>query len=517
MSVTAVVPMEIEIKLALPAVPADAAGWAAQLARIPLLARRKVLRQQVHSVYYDTPAQTLRAQRAALRLRRVGTPEQPQWLQTLKTAGRSDSALSQRGEWEMPVAGPALELAALHDSPWPQMDAAGDIAAALVPCFVTDFERTTWRVTQPGGVMVEVALDVGTISAAGHTAPLCELELELLAGPPAALFALAQKIARTVPVLPLAASKAERGFALAQHGQALTVVTARPKQLPLQRPTVQALARCVLGEMFQQFSANLYGLQSGAAAPEWAHQARVGWRRFRSVCRLLRPLLAAWPMPDATALRPLHSHLGHLRDLQVAQTETLPRWVDAYVDGDAARAAAWQALQVHLEQAVARQLQLVRDSLAQPAVGQTLLAVSHWLETLDGPLARVSNSTAPLPRRQAKRWVRRRMERLAHAWQLALNAALDLQPEPLHRARILAKRLRYCTEALAVWLPRRMRHQHRTAQHWQMQLGTARDVAQASVLAAHCAADSGLVEFLRGVALGQARVVASSAAPAQQG
>ena len=49
---------ETEIKLALPGaqgVSPDA--LAAQLARVPALARRKAVRQQVYSVYYDTPGQ----------------------------------------------------------------------------------------------------------------------------------------------------------------------------------------------------------------------------------------------------------------------------------------------------------------------------------------------------------------------------------------------------------------------------------------------------------------------------
>lgn len=66
-----------------------------------------------------------------------------------------------------------------------------------------------------GGAAIEVALDVGVIAADGRTAPVCELELELLSGAPEALFRLAGQIARRVAVLPLSASKAQRGFALA--------------------------------------------------------------------------------------------------------------------------------------------------------------------------------------------------------------------------------------------------------------------------------------------------------------
>ena len=58
---------ELEIKLALPA--PNPAGLAQQLARLPALARRQPVHKQVDNIYYDTPAQVLRAQRMALRLR----------------------------------------------------------------------------------------------------------------------------------------------------------------------------------------------------------------------------------------------------------------------------------------------------------------------------------------------------------------------------------------------------------------------------------------------------------------
>ena len=501
------IPTEIEMKLALPvANPAEGADWAARVAKAPALARRKAVCQQVYSVYYDTPEQVLRGQRAALRLRRVGSPAQPQWLQTLKTAGHSDSALSQRGEWEIPVPGPALALELLHDSPWPRMDRGGAVSAKLVPCFVTDFERTTWHIQQRDGSEIEVALDIGSITADGRSAPLCELELELLAGPPSALFALAERLAHSLAVLPLAASKAQRGYALLQAA-ATDPVRARPPKLS-RRWTLATIARRTLGEMFLQFTANLHALQS-ADDPELVHQARVGWRRFRSLWRLLRPALVDLPLPNGQALKPLLEQMGALRDLDVALTETLPALADGYIQGDAARAQHWQALQASLLQAREKERAAVRQALAQPVVGQALLALTHWLETLDGPLvtpalkAPKSASTYKYP---AQHWVRRRTQRLADRLEMALHDSSNDHVDPLHHARILAKRLRYSTEALAALLPGRLQRSHIAAGQWQESLGAARDLAQAGVLAARVGAPPELVGFLRGVAVGHAKV-----------
>ena len=512
-------PTEIEIKLALPGV--DAQAVVAALAASPVLARRKHQRQTVFSQYFDTPEQALRRQRVALRLRRLdggSSTEQPQWRQTLKTAGQGDSALSVRGEWEMAVPGPALALELLHNSPWPQMDAQGTLSATLQPCFVTEFERTTWQVRQRDGSHIEVALDIGTITAEGRSVPLCELELELLAGPPAALFALAQRIARTVAVLPLAASKAERGFNL-QQSATVAPVLAKPPAVTAKAP-LSAIARRVLGEAFVQFTANLYALQT-AEAPELVHQTRVGWRRFRSLWQLLHPLLTSIALPSLEALRPLLDSLGHLRDSDVARTQTLPPLAQAsaldnlHVSGDEVM-QEWERLQTVLAQAAHQELLVVRSLLAEPAVGAALLDLSHWLETIDGPLA----ATVPLPKRKAKAKAQnkaqkrdiqalrqRAMQQAQRLDQLVAQCIHDHTPEGIerqHRVRILAKRLRYSVHALAPILPKHLQQQHRVAQALQERLGTERDLLQARHLAARCGGSPLWLAFLQGVAVARA-------------
>ncbi len=503
-------PTEIEVKLALPG--ADVQAVVAALAASPVLARRKAQRQTVFSQYFDTPDQALRRQRVALRLRRLGSPEQPQWRQTLKTAGQGDSAFSVRGEWEMPVPGPALALELLQDSPWPQMDADGCLSAALQPCFTTEFERTTWLVRQRDGSQIEVALDIGSITAAGRSVPLCELELELIAGPPAALLALAGRIARSVAVLPLAASKAERGFAL-QQSASVTPVLAQPPHIS-PNDSLARIARCVLGEAFLHFTANLYRLQTDDA-PELVHQARVGWRRFRSLWRMLRPLLPSeLALPPLQALQPLLEPLGALRDLDVARTETLPPLAQAYAQHSPPEAGAelaqqWQQLQTALGEVASQQRAAVRAALGQPSVGAALLAVSHWLELLDGPLA-AAGVALPSAKAQARdiQALRRSALRLAkRLGQMLRQCQHDHSPEGIerqHEVRILAKRLRYNVHALAPLLPKRLQQQHRSAQQLQERLGVERDLLQARHLVARWGANPLWLAFLQGVVAARA-------------
>ncbi len=487
---------EIELKLALPA--PDPAALAQRLARLPLLARRQASTQRLHNIYYDTPAQDLRQQRVALRLRRVGSEKRPRWLQTLKTGGQEDSALSQRGEWEEPVPGAALQRRALKETPWSHLDPDGAIFRALEPCFVTTFQRTLWTVRRRNGSVVEVALDIGHIEAGDQRSPICELELELLAGPPQALFDLAQLIARDIAVLPASQSKAQRGYALAQ-GVIDMPQRAQPPALGAKLSVAEAAQR-VLRESFSQFTANLSALRHSDDA-EVVHQARVGWRRFRSACRLFRTALPAdVPPPSRLPLQTLLTFLGELRDLDVARIDTLPPLAAAYAAGDPQRAQAWLALSASLLQASTLARKAVRFALQAPAVGACLLATTQWIEGLSAlPSAGSADAAPPEP---LTRWARQRLVHLRRQLKRALKQAPS--PTQQHRVRILAKRQRYAIEALRPLLPKqRTERWYQQACSLQTTLGATRDLMLASTLATTLEANRGLAEFLRGVAVGR--------------
>ena len=480
--------MEIELKLALPFT--DPKRLLALLGRAPPLARRQASTTSLRNIYFDTPEQALRRQRVALRLRRVGSNGAPQWLQTLKTSGQADSALSQRGEWELAVDGPALSALALQGTPWPDIDPKGRLWPTLAPCFETNFERTCWLVRRRDGSAVEVAWDRGRIVAGDRVTSLCELELELRSGPPSALFELARHLARRVPVLPLSASKAERGFALA-HGGPSEPQRADPPALVPALALAQA-AQLVLREAFGQFLANLHTLVD-ADDPEIVHQARVGWRRFKSLWRLFRPALAPFPAPDWQPLDGLLTALGLLRDLDVARGQTLPVLRDAFTGGQARRERAWQTM-LHgmAHRAVQQRLQVV-GALSQAPVGECLLATTEWIENL-GEGAEPDHAAL-------KPWVRQRTRRLHRRLRAAQSNAVG--EADLHRVRILAKRLRYSVDALQALLPqRKAKAWLRQALDLQGDLGSRRDRVQAAKLVADLGTAAELAAFLRGVAAG---------------
>ena len=488
--------MEIELKLALPTT--HPAGLAHRLAQIPLLARRKAVQQHLHNTYYDTPEQALHQQRIALRLRRLDSKTgESQWLQTLKMGGTSDSALSQRGEWETAVPNAQLDADQLAATPWSTLDPTGDLFAALVPCFTTQFARTTWTLRQRDGSVVEVALDIGQITVGGKTTPICELELELLAGEPKALFGLALQIAATVASLPLGISKAERGYALARNALNAPQQARPPALVPDQSVADAALS--VLREAFSQFTGNLNGLLH-SDDPELVHQARIGWRRFKTSLKLFKKIFGTDAPTALPNLRLLLGILGALRDLEVASQQTLPMLANAYTDGDPRRQTHWRAMEHALTQATDHQRDLLHAALRDPTVGAALLATTGWLE-LD--VAQWASAAVADPRHPSQEWARQQVKRWHGQLKNALATATE-SVESAHRVRILAKRLRYGIETLRPLLPkRRAKHWHLQASQLQADMGSKRDILQALAIASRLHVAPGLVEFIRGVAAAQ--------------
>lgn len=488
--------LEIELKFALPAGDlGELEGW---VQRLPLFSRRKPTRLKLFNIYYDTPEHLLRSKKMALRLRQIGSPDQPKWVQTLKTSNHPESALSQRGEWEFAVPGNQLDLGTLLEStPWGEFDSDGVVFRALKPCFSTAFERTLWTLKHKDGSCVEVALDWGRVNVDGKSAPICELELELRAGCAESLYQTALGIAQAVPLLPLNVSKAERGYRLIQD-TLMAPVLARSLMLSKDMPLLE-LARQVLHEMFWQFCSNLNQIRV-SDAPEILHQARVGWRRFRSGVKFFGQQLALTGTPNLLAMRPLMNAMARMRDLDVAAYETLPMFSASYIAGNLERQADWEGLEKALNLQMREQRQALLAELQNPKLGLCLLALTHWLEVpwpvderqLRGSASKLSVSD----------WAKRRVIKLVDRLKAHPSETDDFAAQ--HQLRITAKRLRYSVEAVRALLPKqRVKHWYQMATRLQAQLGSQRDLLQAvNIISALPIADE-IKAFMRGVCCAQ--------------
>ena len=220
-------PAEIELKLS---ISPENVPKLARIQQLKSATRGRAVTTKLYSIYYDTPEFALRDQGAALRLRRAGS----RWVQTLKTAGRVEAGLHQRDELETPAAGPD-----------PQLHRAGPVQRRArcwpIPSSRSSCARCSSRSSSaprassslspaPGSSFAWIAAR----SLAGDAQlPISEIELELKSGPPLALLDFALGLLEQVPLRLEAASKAERGYALAEGLLAAPVKASAPLLQPV--------------------------------------------------------------------------------------------------------------------------------------------------------------------------------------------------------------------------------------------------------------------------------------------
>ena len=459
-------PLEIELKLAVPA------EQVAAFLRLMSRRRGTAVKQVLHTRYFDTVDFDLGRQGIALRVRRAGR----RWLQTLKSEGQRAGGLSTREEYETPTQRGALDWGRFPDTA--QARVADDLRKRLGIRFETRFERTAWQITGQGGARIEVALDVGTLSAGERSQPICEIELELLSGHVDALFALAQTWAQRLDLVPFDLSKAERGGRLA-HGE--TPGPVKSASLVLDRSmTVEEGFAASCQACLAQFQANLPGLLFagsegpglnrreassgtglGSASPppqpspvegeganagpepinddiEYVHQARVALRRLRAALRVYRK---ACVLPPAMldGLRAIAASLGAARDWDVLCSETLAAIAPHYDDP-----SDWQHWMAGLEAHRAGVRENMRQELAGAHPGAWLLAFQQWLLQHGW---RSSPAETRLLQMAPQLDAARRILKKGHRGIVRRAREFErLSPPERHALRIAMKRQRYAAE-----------------------------------------------------------------------
>lgn len=467
---------EIELKLRLRA--QDVATLRARLNRLG-----RARREHIDSVYYDTPDQRLAAAKAALRLRAVGQGRGRRWVQNVKTQD-SVEALSMRGEWERPAPRGRIDTASLADSPLAPIlgshSAGGAKASArpfanLRPVFRTVFDRTAWDLVLDDA-HIEAVIDLGEIRAGDYSEPICEAELELLAGSPGALLDLALQLAGVagrkhadLSLVPYGVSKAARGYRLASGAGpaplAASFSTAYRAFTPAQRVGAAGRRLVAIGMSVVLTNAAHFALDGDC---EFVHQARVAIRRMRAGLDLLGA--AAEPPPVVMrGLRMWAGRFGRVRDWDVLCGDHLPPLAAAAAPRVA---GTWQNVCAVAVKRRDRARALLYRQLQTPAFAEFALRSLHWSASVP---------TKPGKRLAAfaRKAVRARLRRLA----VAGRTFSKLPKERQHKVRIQAKGLRYGIEMLQASLPKKLRAGISALARFQDAAGSAQDalIVQAAV------------------------------------
>lgn len=427
---------ETELKLQLPSslVEFDAAEL---LHRLAPHGHGRGVTKKLRAVYFDTAERDLAKRGMALRIRQVGRKR----IQTLKaphTNGASNGTIGLQTfrEFEAEVESAEPSLTKIADRALAR-ELRREIWPRLQPVFQTDFDRTSWRVPFRGSD-IEVSWDRGGIIAGDRREPIHELELELKGGGSKALFGAAEELLETVPFRLGHATKAARGYALADDA-APKPQKATPVDLD-DGDTVATAFEKIAANCIAQMRANELAILADAD-PEAIHQFRVALRRLRAIVGACRELIddsihAIWSID----LRWAQRAFGPARDLDVLVAETLSP-LGAHIPSDdafrrflsvaeVARAEARReaVLALHNPRYAAMQLQLFQG-----------LADGAWRHVLGG-------QQLSLPVREfAERLIQarhKRVMRLGERW-------AELPDPELHRLRLFGKKLRYIAAAFA--------------------------------------------------------------------
>ncbi|WP_142847758.1 CYTH and CHAD domain-containing protein [Telmatospirillum sp. J64-1] len=431
---------EVEVKLAL-----DPA-MVTKFRRNPSLkqmAQGKAATSKLVSTYYDTEDARLRRAGLTLRVRQIGDRR----LQTVKGEAAKNNPYD-RFEAETEIAGDMPDLTVV------QVEAVHQAlgGAELKPVFVTEIERTIWQLEMEGARM-ECALDQGRISVPGAgdlTEPVCEVELELISGPPVRLFEVAKALNAHTPLRIDLTTKAKRGYILGTEIEPEATASDAPA-LKAKYTTRIAFAE-ILRSCLLQILANEKVARLGVDI-EGVHKMRVGLRQMRAALTLFKDVLPALEREGmAVALKDFQRCLGEARDLDVFLEETL-RPLSEHFPDEAGLALLIEAAQAERGKAY----DALRAAMDQPSFTDLLLDLEIWIHGWRHD----DEGAGSAPPSDVNDWLDRPVKDFAAK---ALNKRYrkvgklgrhikDLPMPELHALRIELKKLRYGVEFFASLYP----------------------------------------------------------------
>jgi triphosphatase len=385
------------------------------------------------STYYDTPDAALKERGLTLRVRE----QNGNFIQTVKAGGPAAEDLLTRGEWEDAVAENRPDPLAAQSGPRLPKETTG----GLRPFFVTEVTRTIFAVEPVPGTAIEAAIDKGEIRAVEKAGvePISEVELELKDGDAAVLYDLAAQLLEVAPLRIEARSKSERGYQLAEHGEAVPqAVHAGPVILDRDMTVgvaLQSIGRSCLAQLLRNEPAVL------SAQPEGVHQMRVAVRRLRSAISSLKKVLPPedldWIVEE---LRWLGGMLGPARNLDVFATELLPAARSRLPDEP-----GWDALAAILDRLRIGAYDQLRDAIESRRYTTGMLRLLRWFEVPDRRQHRALDETKPVapPIGEVVPWVLDRRRRKVTRRGKGFG---HLAPPERHKLRIAVKKLRYTIE-----------------------------------------------------------------------
>ena len=409
-----------------------------------MAARPGPSRSKLVSTYYDSAERALARHSLTLRVRKAGS----RYVQTVKSAGKTagksagagGASMLGRGEWEDEVAGEHPDLGAAQTGRF----LSPAVGERLQPVFCTNIVRVAIPLAPAPQTRIEAAVDRGAIRAPlrDRAEPISEIELELLEGPPTALYDVALQLLDVAPIRLELRSKAERGYLLAAN-DGRTADATHFGGLVLDpeedgESVLQEFGRACLTQLLGSEAAALGGEAEGV------HQMRVALRRLRAILSafsMLIPKDRRDPLDDE--IKWLTKALGTARNYDVFAKDTIGAAKKAAID-----AAGLDRLGKAAERRRRAAYANVRRAIRSPRYTALLLRLMRWFDgrqwrdedgsPADKRLSWPVRAIAPLVLDRRRRTAKKRSRGFS-----------DQSPEQRHKLRIALKKLRYTTELFA--------------------------------------------------------------------
>lgn len=358
--------MELELKLQL----ADPRRWSELLSALPIgasAAEKTPRRIPMEARYFDTPGRALQKAKMALRVRREGAS----WVATVKTDGSARGGLHQRGEWNVPVAGPDPDPGHFEGQPIAQELKTRIGGEALLALYVTRFDRYLWNLRLPDDSLIELAADRGHILVNGKRRPILEVELELKSGTLSGLLEAAARLAAAFPLRLESRSKLHRALLLAGECQDAAPSLSALPELPAATSATAKAASLLRQALHDALSAEAWLLRNPR---DKSGLGRLHESQFRllGLLHLFKPLLAQ-AKQHIDALEAWHQ--GPAQAMQIAAMAKAWKKIGKHMPHNAAAPAPLSDLLARRHQ------KALQDTLAAAKMGRfTAALLTLWTE-----------------------------------------------------------------------------------------------------------------------------------------
>lgn len=476
---------EIELKLLVPA------GALESLGNVPVIAqhaRNRGIFRNFENAYFDTPDRQLYRNKIALRIRKSGKT----FIQTLKRPADGTNPFA-RHEWEVAVPGFVPDLGLLPPEAL-EIGLEGVTNAVLETAFITKFRRRIQTIDLPAASL-EVAYDNGEITAGSRRETIHEIELELKAGDPAALYDVALALLDAAPLRVGTLAKGDRGYRLAYDPPAEGVRA--NKALVAADDNVDEIVAKLLGDCQRHMVANQPVVEEGKT-PEGVHQMRVSLRRMRTAISILQRQIGS---PTLTLLgaeaKWLASALGPVRNWDVLVVDTIAD-IEKRCPDEKAFAALCASINPRREEGYVHLRELFAGSRYNRFVltlGRTIERRAWRNDIASGSLGILGETAVSFSRTALYRLHRRALKGGKHF--------RHLRPEARHELRLILKKLRYAAEFFRSVFDTKDEAQRYLTRLADLQeaLGLANDAATTGGLLAILTEDSGNPALHRGAGL----------------